>query len=100
MAVPLDNAYAMCWPVDDGTGRADCSLPGVRAMLKDVHPWTGFLDASGRRVYDMAHVRHDGHAKHVRYDHGTYVLAGMADEIPLRELSPDGGPLPVDVIDD
>lgn len=84
MAMPVDNAYAVCYPVDTVTGTVLSAAEPVRVALADLRDFTGFETAKGQYVFVDDEIRlDDGMYRVIAHDR-RYFLESYAPK-------PDGG---------
>lgn len=85
-AVPVDNAYALCYPIG---GQQIPYKPGVpwpvRTAIKDLRRYTGCRDSGGRELYESMPVMHDGRIRCITASNGAfgvswYDIKGHADQ--------------------
>lgn len=88
-AIPVDNAYALCYPVDDAA-----TLPGnhvkwpVRTSIKDLRKHTGYYDENGQDIYEDAVVRYNGTNGRVKCLTGSYGIFWFDKEAKEDRFTP------------
>lgn len=71
LAFPIDNAYSLCYPIDEPKQGEPFTWP-VRAARVNLRRMTGCLDSKGQELYERSNIRYCGYRGYVDWCRGAY----------------------------
>jgi len=88
-AVPTDNAYALCFPVDERTAFCGNQVKWpVRTTIKDLRRHTGCHDQNGVGLFVDTEVRYNGAIGRVQFQRGTYGVTWFDNTARTYKFTP------------